>query len=120
MPHHAWLCMLVAVGWGFGCMETIILTSKAMPDQVLPLLHATARDTVLEEFPDFGTIHADIFVRFPELGYTESIRNLRCCCGPSLTCAIPHTKLHCPSAWPRGCLQEGPPIIGRHTAMLQP
>jgi DNA replicative helicase MCM subunit Mcm2 (Cdc46/Mcm family) len=49
------------------------------PAVVLPLLHEAARDTVLEDFPDFGTIHADVFVRFPELAYVEPIRNLRCC-----------------------------------------
>lgn len=56
------------------------------PNLVLDLLHATAKDVVLDDFPDFGTIHADIFVRFPKLTYIEPIRNLRCA-------GLPHPRL---------------------------
>lgn len=47
------------------------------PKLVLDLLHATAKEVVLEDFPEFGAIHSDIFVRFPRLTYVEPIRNLR-------------------------------------------
>ena len=52
------------------------------PKLVLDLLHATAKEVVLEDFPEFGAIHADIFVRFPRLTYVEPIRNLRRAQGP--------------------------------------
>lgn len=47
------------------------------PKVVLDILHATAKEVVLEDFPEFGNIHQDVFVRFPELSFVESIRNLR-------------------------------------------
>lgn len=47
------------------------------PKVVLDILHQTAKEVVLEDFPEFGNIHQDVFVRFPELSYVESIRNLR-------------------------------------------
>lgn len=47
------------------------------PKVVLDILHQTAKEVVLEDFPQFGSIHTDVFVRFPELSYVESIRNLR-------------------------------------------
>ena len=54
------------------------------PKVVLDILHATAKEVVLEDFPEFGNIHQDVFVRFPELSFVESIRNLRRAPLPSL------------------------------------
>ena len=81
MPHttHGAACCRVGAA-ALACTAPPDAEAPGARGQVLPLLHATARDTVLEEFPDFGTIHADIFVRFPELNFVEPIRDLRCCC----------------------------------------
>ncbi|EIE26454.1 MCM-domain-containing protein, partial [Coccomyxa subellipsoidea C-169] len=42
------------------------------PKVVLDILHATAKEVVLEDFPEFGNIHQDVFVRFPELSFVSA------------------------------------------------
>lgn len=48
------------------------------PKIVLPILDKAAKEAVLEDWPEFGSIHSEIFVRFPTLSVIDSIRNLRC------------------------------------------
>ncbi|CAL8466756.1 g6292 [Coccomyxa elongata] len=55
----------------------LALATVDAPKVVLDILHQTAKEVVLEDFPEFGNIHQDVFVRFPELSYVESLRNLR-------------------------------------------
>ena len=88
------------------------------PKLVLDLLHATAKDVVLEDFPEFGAIHADIFVRFPRLTYIEPIRNLRRAGPPSPAKTIAAFVSHASRLW--GVLWacgQADHLFGRHLQM---
>ena len=54
----------------------IALWLQCQPKVVMELLHGVAKEYVLEEFPEYGNIHEDIFVRL-EASIEENIRDLR-------------------------------------------
>ena len=54
----------------------IALWLQCQPKVVMELLHEVAKEYVLEEFPEYGNIHEDIFVRL-EASIEENIRDLR-------------------------------------------
>jgi DNA replication licensing factor MCM2 len=55
----------------------LAMATVDVPKTVLDILHKTATEVVLEDFPEFGDIHPEVFVRFPELSILEPIRSLR-------------------------------------------
>ena len=55
----------------------IALWLQCQPKVVMELLNEEAKDYVLKEFPEYGNIHEDIFVRL-EASIEENIRDLRC------------------------------------------
>lgn len=55
----------------------IALWLQCQPKVVMELLNEEAKEYVLKEFPEYGNIHEDIFVRL-EASIEENIRDLRC------------------------------------------
>lgn len=55
----------------------IALWLQCQPKVVMELLNEEAKEYVLKEFPEYGNIHQDIFVRL-EASIEENIRDLRC------------------------------------------
>ena len=55
----------------------IALWLQCQPKIVMELLNEVAKEYVLKEFPEYGNIHEDIFVRL-EASIEENIRDLRC------------------------------------------
>jgi DNA replication licensing factor MCM2 len=47
------------------------------PSFVLPLFNEAAWEVVLEMFPNYGTVHREVYVRISELPVQESIRDIR-------------------------------------------
>lgn len=63
----------------------IAIWLQCQPKIVMELLNEEAKDFVLKEFPEYGNIHEDIFVRLEAI-IEENIRDLRCSlCMPCLT-----------------------------------
>ena len=49
---------------------------QCQPKVIMELLNEVAKEYVLKEFPEYGNIHEDIFVRL-EATLEENIRDLR-------------------------------------------
>eukprot|EP00884_Botryococcus_braunii_P021098 jgi/Botrbrau1/7672/Bobra.0159s0114.1 len=55
----------------------LVLWSADQPKVMLGIFHKAALEAVLDQFPDYTTIHQEVFVRFLNLPLVDSIRDLR-------------------------------------------
>ena len=58
-------------------MPTVAVWVADAPRAVLDVLHGAATDVALAEFPEYGSIHAEVYVRIADLPIQDSIRDLR-------------------------------------------